>query len=111
MEPRPLAERAPRVPVLAIVQYRFAPGEEYAVDYSADLSRTGVFVHAEVRHEVGSAVSLQITLRGGGLIEALGRVARAGLDADGAPGMGIAFERLEPAALAALEAVVGGGAA
>jgi len=64
-----------RVPLL--VQYRFSPLEEYQTDYSADLSRGGMFIYAEAPKPVGSLLYIQfITRDGARIIRGQGRIVR-----------------------------------
>ena len=67
-----------RVPLL--VQYRFSPLEEYQTDYSADLSRGGMFIYAEAPQPVGSLLYIQfITRDGARIIRGQGRIVRTTL--------------------------------
>ena len=60
-----------------LVQFRFNSFEEFAAEYSVNLSTTGIFICAEDCPEVGAAVYLQFLLPDDTrLIEGLGRVAR-----------------------------------
>ena len=98
---------APRVPVSMLVQYRFATLEDFAAEYSVDLSTTGIFVRTDDPRKVGSMVYLQITLKDGSkLIEGFGRVARVGQDGRGHPGMGIQFINFDEESMALIEKLV-----
>jgi Tfp pilus assembly protein PilZ len=63
---------------------------------TADASEGGVFLRSDLLFEVGELLELAITLPGGSVIEATGRVVRVvrRREQDAVPGMGIEFTRL-----------------
>lgn len=64
-----------RIPLL--VQYRFSPAESYITDYSADLSRGGMFIRTSTPHRVGTVLDLQFMTRDGQrVIQGRGRIVR-----------------------------------
>jgi len=70
--------RYPRARVPLLVQYRFSPLEEYQTDYSADVSRGGMFIYADQPHPVGTLLFIQfITRDGARIIRGQGRIVRA----------------------------------
>ena len=96
--------RAARVAVSLTVVYRGRRAEPL-LDTTEDLSLTGVFVHSDEPHTVGTEVVLALALPDGPL-EVEGRVVRVGVGRSGRVGMGIFFTRLAPAAKARLQAVI-----
>lgn len=69
--------RYPRVHMPLLVQYRFSPMEEYHTDYSADMSRGGMFIYSEKPRPVGSLLYIQfITRDGARIIRGQGRIVR-----------------------------------
>ncbi len=64
-----------RVPLL--VQYRFSPVGDYVTDYSANLSRGGMFIYTEMPRPVGSLLYIQFVTRDGSrIIRGQGRIVR-----------------------------------
>ncbi len=70
-----------RIPLL--VQYRFSPSEPYTTDYSADLSRGGMFIRTTQPYPIGTLMDLQFVSRDGErVIQGRGRIVRVRNDAD-----------------------------
>ena len=78
-----------RIPLL--VQYRFSPQEPYTTDYSADLSRGGMFIRTDKPDPIGTLMDLQFISRDGDrVIQGRGRIVRISEDAEN-PGQAIEF--------------------
>ncbi len=101
--------RAPRVPVVVTVQYRFDERQDFKSGDGTDLSTSGVFVHTDQPRRVGSMVYLRLALgEGSRLAEGFGRVARVGQGVTGQQGMGIQFIHLDDRSLRVVEELVAG---
>jgi uncharacterized protein (TIGR02266 family) len=101
-----MVPRAQRVAVTALVQCRWETLEAFVPEYASDISTSGVFIRSEAPRPVGAMVFLQVALRGGGLVEAFGRVARLGRDSQGVAGMGVHFVAFDEESKALVEALV-----
>ncbi|MFH1807864.1 MAG: PilZ domain-containing protein [Pseudomonadota bacterium] len=72
-----------RVPLL--VQYRFSPVGDYLTDYSANLSRGGMFIVTDQPRPVGSILYIQFVTRDGSrIIRGQGRIVRSVAQGEGA---------------------------
>ena len=78
-----------RIPLL--VQYRFSPSEPYTTDYSADLSRGGMFIRTNEPYPIGTVMDLQFVSRDGQrVIQGRGRIVRV-IKNDAESGQAIEF--------------------
>ncbi len=103
-EPSPVERRAaPRVEVK--VEVSFASDSQFFVGLSGDLSEGGIFVATWRALPVASAVDLALSLPDGPVF-ARGHVrwVRDSVEGGAAPGLGIAFEYLNPIDRARIEA-------
>jgi uncharacterized protein (TIGR02266 family) len=72
------ARRHQRARVPLLVQYRFSPVGEYQTDYTANLSRGGMFIVTDQPREVGSILHIQFVTRDGSrIIRGRGRIVRS----------------------------------
>jgi uncharacterized protein (TIGR02266 family) len=100
-------KRAPRVPAVVPVHYRFDTIDEFIAEYSVDISMSGLFIRTDRPMRVGSQIHLRITLQDGSrLIEGIGRVARVGLGLRGQMGMGVEFVDFDAESMAIIEKLV-----
>lgn len=100
--------RHERYPLSLLVQYRFESFEEFLAEYSADISRGGMFIRTEDPREEGAMIYLQFWLNDGEkLIEGLGRVVRSipkGTEGKIA-GMGVEFVNFDEASMALIDEI------
>ncbi len=99
--------RTERDPIVLIVDYDGA--DDLLGDYSENLSAGGTFIRTERELEAGTVVQLVLSFPG--LVrpirlDGVVRWARAASRADGEPGIGIEFTRMEGESRAELEAVI-----
>jgi uncharacterized protein (TIGR02266 family) len=72
------ARRHQRARVPLLVQYRFSPVGEYLTDYSANLSRGGMFIFTDQPRAVGAILYIQFVTRDGSrIIRGRGRIVRS----------------------------------
>ena len=99
---------ARRRPVSLLVQYRFDPVGDFVVNYSTNLSRSGIFLNSKRPPSVGEPVYLQFApAQGKPRVEGLGVVTRVSPPTwSGKPaGMGIRFISLDSNSMTGLEQI------
>lgn len=78
------ARRHQRARVPLLVQYRFSPVGEYLTDYTANLSRGGMFIFTDQPRAVGSVLYIQFVTRDGSrIIRGRGRIVRSVEEGEG----------------------------
>ena len=87
-----------RIPISAVVNYRFNTFSEFSAEHASNLSLGGMFIRAVKPPPLGSLVFLQFVLQNGtGLIEGVAEVVRV-VEEDGSEprGFGVKFRELSP---------------
>jgi hypothetical protein len=70
--------RHARVDLPLLVQYRFGALEEPRIDYTLNVSQSGLFIITDDAHPVGTGVFVQVTTRDGAhFLQGEGKVVRA----------------------------------